>query len=119
MAVGLAYIHYALKRQVENRQHLILQGLTFLFLYYDSRKLSPNVEERLEAHYNMARTYHMLGLSNLAVPYYSLVLEEAKGQDTRVREDIVVEAAYNLQTISAMAGNQELACAVTEEWLVI
>ncbi|TAQ84390.1 hypothetical protein B7494_g7286 [Chlorociboria aeruginascens] len=36
LTIGLAYIHHALQRQAENRQHLILQGLTFLFRYYDA-----------------------------------------------------------------------------------
>lgn len=116
--VGLAYVHQALKRQAENRQHLILQGLTFLFSYYTSRKTSPRIEERQEAHYNMARVYHMLGLPNLAIPYYDLVFKEVEGGG-RGREDLVTDAAYNLQSIYAMSGNQELASKITRKWLVV
>jgi general transcription factor 3C polypeptide 3 (transcription factor C subunit 4) len=106
--IGLAYVHYALKRQAENRQHLILQGLTFLFAYYESRSQSSSIEERQEAHYNMARAYHMLGLTHLAIPYYLLVLKKAVGQEESMREDLMIDAAYNLQTIYSMAGNPDL-----------
>lgn len=118
--VGLAYMHHALKRQAENRQHLILQALTFLFNYYNPRKTSAHVEERQEAHYNMARSYHMLGLTNLAIPYYDLVFKEVESNGkASSREDLVTDAAYNLQTIYAMSGNPELASAITQKWLVV
>ncbi|KIN06080.1 hypothetical protein OIDMADRAFT_24417 [Oidiodendron maius Zn] len=103
--IGLAYVHYGLKRQAENRQHLILQGMTFLFIYYESRVQSPHVEERQEAHYNIARVYHMVGLSHLAIPYYSLVLKQATSNKGNLREDLVINATYNLQSIYSMAGN--------------
>lgn len=108
MNIGLAYVHYALKRQAENRQHLILQGMTFLFVYYESRVESPHIEERLEAHYNIGRAYHMLGLSHLAIPYYSLVLKEASDHKGPVGEDLVSDALYNLQSIYSMAGNSAM-----------
>jgi general transcription factor 3C polypeptide 3 (transcription factor C subunit 4) len=117
--IGLTYVHYALKRQAENRQHLILTGLAFLFRYYDTRKQSPEIEERQEAHYNIARAYHLLGLSQLSLPYYLRVLQEVKGDGALMQEDLVIDAAYNLQTIYVMAGNQELARAITEQWLVV
>ena len=127
--VGLVYVHYALRRQADNRQYLILQGLTFMFIYYNMRKTSPNLDERQEAHYNIARVYHMLGLTNLAIPYYELVfkeLEAAQGEEDRPlggrdesREDLVTNAAYNLQSVYCMAGNEELALRVTRKWLVI
>jgi general transcription factor 3C polypeptide 3 (transcription factor C subunit 4) len=120
-SIGLCYAHHALKRGAENRQHLILQSLTFFMVYYDSRKMSHKAEERREAHYNMARVHHMLGLTHLALPFYSLVLEEVEhdGGEEQAREDVVTEAAYNLQTIYSLAGNPELASAITERWLVV
>ena len=119
--IGLTYTHHALKRQAENRQHLILQSLAFLFAYYDTRKVSSNAEERQEAHYNMARVYHMLGLIHLALPYYLLVLEEVTLDNVEdlLREDLVIDVAYNLQTLYSTAGNPELANAITERWLVV
>lgn len=100
-----------------------MQGISFMTNYYEARKMSACLEEREEAHYNMARTYHMLGLSHLAIPFYTKVLreeeEETASGGQAGREDLVIEAAYNLQTIYAVAGNLALAKAVTEKWLVI
>ena len=116
LTLGLAHIHDALKRQVENRQHSILQGMTFVFRYYDARSESQFIEERLEAHYNVARAYHMLGLVNLALPYYWKVLNKPTEY---AKEDLVIDAAYNMQTIYMMSGNPEMAQSITKEFLVI
>jgi general transcription factor 3C polypeptide 3 (transcription factor C subunit 4) len=118
LSIGLGYLHYALKRQAENRQFHIIQGMSFLFRYYDSRHISPRVEERQEAHYNIARSYHVLGLTHLALPYYSQVLLEARGFQYS-REDLVRDAAYNLQSLYTMGGNIALAKDITDEWLII
>ncbi len=129
LCIGLCYIHHGLKRQCENRQHNIMQGITFMFVYYDSRKLSPNLEERQEAHYNMARIYHLLGLTHLALPFYRKVLDELEVRDERgnmssmaarsKREDLVMDTAYNLQSAYAAAGNMEAAREITRRWLVL
>lgn len=50
----------------------------------------------------------MLGLTHLAIPYYLLVLKKAVGQEESMREDLMIDAAYNLQTIYSMAGNPDL-----------
>jgi general transcription factor 3C polypeptide 3 (transcription factor C subunit 4) len=119
LSMALGYIHYGLKRQSENRQFHMLQGLSFLFMYYDRRKGSVHVEERQEAHYNVARTYHMLGLSHLALPYYARVLEEVEHGRPTPREDLVRDAAYNLQALYATVGNLQLARSIGEQWLEI
>lgn len=142
LAIGLAYIHHNLKRQTENRQHGILQGLTFIMRYYETRKLSKFHEERLEANYNVGRTYHLLGLTHLALPYYWKVLNEdaeegirKEGEDVDGEGDVVMdrgrrkgalveeelfrEVAYAIKTIYEAAGNLELARAVVREFLVI
>jgi general transcription factor 3C polypeptide 3 (transcription factor C subunit 4) len=120
LSTGLAYVHLALKRQTDNRQQNILQGTTFLFRYYNSRRNSIHTEERQEAHFNMARTYHMLGLTHLAIPYYEKVFSESsRGTSGLEQEDLIIDTAYNLQTLYATAGNLELAENITIEWLVI
>jgi len=122
LSIGLAYIHHALKRQSENRQYGVLQGMTFLLQYYNSRKQADRIEERQEAHFNMARVHHMLGLVHLAVPYYLKVLhgkEDGVEGKYSERDDLAFNAAYNLQTIYVIAGNKELAKQITQEWLVI
>ncbi|KAK0125220.1 transcription factor TFIIIC subunit tfc4 [Cadophora gregata f. sp. sojae] len=120
LMIGLAYISDCLKRQTENRQYSVLQGTTFMLAYYETRKNSKHLEERQEAHYNMARAYHMLGLPHLALPYYQKVLDEVShGTPRSMREDIVVDTAYNLQLMYTTAGNLELARQITKRWLVI
>ncbi|ROW12348.1 hypothetical protein VMCG_00267 [Cytospora schulzeri] len=66
LSTGIAYVHYAMKRQAENRQFIIVQGMHYMFLYYDARGASGDVVERLEANYNVARCYHLLGIYHLA-----------------------------------------------------
>jgi general transcription factor 3C polypeptide 3 (transcription factor C subunit 4) len=118
LSIGLGYVHYGLKRQSENRQFHLMQGLSFLFRYYELRHRSPKVEERQEAHYNMARAYHMVGLAHLALPYYLKVLDEIQGSAV-AGEDLVRDAVYNLQNIYAMGGNLAMAKFVTANWLSI
>jgi general transcription factor 3C polypeptide 3 (transcription factor C subunit 4) len=130
LSTALAYIHYALKRQATNRQYLLTQGFAFLFRYYRDRlRASPHSPaQRQEAHYNVARAYSLIGLGNLAVEYYSKVLEEAEGVRERERllgsvpmgsEDLTVEAAYNMRSMCYLLGDVEGARAVAERWLVL
>lgn len=117
LSIGLGYVHYGLKRQAENRQFHIMQGMSFLLDYYKSRRTSQNEEDRQEASYNIARTYHMLGLTHLALPYYQEVLDGA--QSPSLQEDLVLDAAFNLQTIYSMSGNLRMAEYITGTWLSI
>jgi general transcription factor 3C polypeptide 3 (transcription factor C subunit 4) len=147
LSAGLAYIHHALQRQSKNRQYLLMQGFAYLFRYYDLRlheddhggqdgdenAAVASLARRQEAHFNIARAYSLVGLTNLAVPYYNKVLDEARrhrgenGQAGRAvplvgmlgREDLTLEAAFNIRSISYMMGDLEGAKAVTEEWLVL
>jgi general transcription factor 3C polypeptide 3 (transcription factor C subunit 4) len=121
LSIGLGYIHHGLKRQSENRQFHIMQGLTFLFKYYDSRRISPRLEERQEAHYNIARTYHLVGLTHLAFPYYQKALRETDEAPNpqAASEDLVRDAAYNLQTLYAIGGNMGMVKLITETRMVI
>lgn len=118
--IGLAYVHHALKRQTENRQYSIIQGMSFMSVYYESRSQCPHIEERQEAHYNMARAYHMLGLVHLAISFYQKVFDEiVSTSEQPTHENLVIDTAYNLQAIYAMSGNVELADEITRQWLVI
>ncbi|KAJ4304323.1 transcription factor TFIIIC subunit tfc4 [Collariella sp. IMI 366227] len=99
LSTGLAYVHYALKRQATNRQYLLMQGFAFLFRYYHDRIADEKggVAQRQEAHFNIARAYSLVGLGNLAVEYYRKVLGEEgeRGQGWMGDEDLKVEAAFN------------------------
>ncbi|KAH8909961.1 TPR-like protein, partial [Coniochaeta sp. PMI_546] len=126
LSLGIGYIQYALKRQAPNRQYLITQGFAFFQKYYHHRMASPYAGERQEAKFNMGRAYHILGLGHLAVKYYREVLDESRERGGRPlvaevmgREDLALEAAYNIKTICFQMGDLDGARAITEEWLVI
>ncbi|KAK0646475.1 hypothetical protein B0T16DRAFT_330624 [Cercophora newfieldiana] len=140
LSTGLAYLHYALKRQATNRQYLLAQAFAFLFRYYHDRlgdaesqanrpeQVAATAAERQEAHFNIGRAYSLIGLGNLAMVYYKKVLEEAEGDrfgEGELRggvvgnEDLTLEAAYNVRTSCYLLGDVEGAKAVTERWLVL
>ena len=123
LSLGLGYLHYALKRQAENRHCLIVQGFSFLMAYYDQRRKSEVAVERQEAEFNVGRAYHMLGLTQLAIPYYERCLSISQQIEIMVVqsevEDFTYEAAFALQGLWATNGKPELAHAVTKRWLVI
>ncbi|KLU83519.1 hypothetical protein MAPG_02577 [Magnaporthiopsis poae ATCC 64411] len=131
LVVALAYVHWSLKRQSQNRQYSLMQGFAYLFRYHDVRSRSGSPEERQEAHFNVARTYHLLGIHDLAVAYYRKVLAEAEteeqpgnaatasGSHRCRREDLVLEAALNMRTYCLTTGDMEGARAITERWLVL
>ncbi|KAK3322285.1 hypothetical protein B0H66DRAFT_197503 [Apodospora peruviana] len=130
LSMGLAYLHYALKRQATNRQYLLTQAFAFLFRYYRDR-LEGEVSraQRQEAHFNMARAYSLIGLGNLANDYYTRVLDEVaevgeESDESKMvkgmgNEDLTIEAAYNIRTMCFLLGDLEGAKAVAERWLVL
>lgn len=74
LSLGLAYVHYGLKRQSTNRQYLLLQGQSFLSRYLDlncetNDPMDPG--SPAEAHYNIGRLFQLLGINSLAYEYYS------------------------------------------------
>ena len=123
LSLALGYIHHAIKRQAENRHHLILQGLAFLFAYYNTRSASESALERQDANFNVARVYHMLGLTHLGVQYYLKCLEIGRlvkhNRADHMVEELSREAAYALQGIWISSGDVDKARGVTENWLVI
>ena len=127
LSLALAYLHYAMNRQSENRHYLIVQGLSFLYSYYDLQRESHSATERQECEFNVGRAYHMIGLTNLAIPYYERCLdicEEARKNDGKNDEegdveDYGIEAAIALQGLWAANGQMELAQKITEKWLVL
>lgn len=118
LSIALAYIHHGIKRQSDNRQFHLMQGMSFLFRFYDSMVTSEILEQRQSAHYCVARTFHLLGLTHLALPYYQKVLAESTVSSLS-QERLTLDSAYNLQTMYTAAGNFSLANAVTKQWLTV
>jgi general transcription factor 3C polypeptide 3 (transcription factor C subunit 4) len=122
LSVGQCYIHYALKRQSENRQYLLIQGFVFLHQYYDLKASSADAAERQEAHYNMARSYHAIGIPHLAAEFYQRVLRDVPddyGPSVLGRNDLSQEAAYNLQQICWAGGDLEAVKGLSQKYLTL
>lgn len=123
LSLALGYLHYALKRQADNRHHLLMQGMAFLLEYYDCRKRSSRPSEKQEAEYNVAHAYHLLGLTHLAIPYYERCLAMSAAAQAEQSgcgaDNFAQEAAFALQSFWAASGNMEKARELTERWLVI
>lgn len=122
LSIALAYIHYALKRQSSNRHFLIMQGFSFLFAYYNTRKLSASLDEKQEAEYNIGRTYHLLGLVHMAIPFYERCLTLSSLDNiltSDISEGFELEAALALQGIWMRNEEWEKAQAITKTWLVL
>ncbi|KAI0024668.1 hypothetical protein F4780DRAFT_547526 [Xylariomycetidae sp. FL0641] len=124
LSIGQCYIHYALKRQSENRQYHLVQGFTFLHRYYAAMAASPDAAVRQEAHYNMGRSYHAVGIPHLAADYYRRALDDAPddagaGDSVTGREDISREAAYNLMQLCWAGGDEGAVRTLAEKYLVL
>ena len=73
LSIGLAYVHYALKRQSINRQYLILQGLSFMSSYARHEIAARGNDDTTtsEVNFNIGRLYHLLGITSLAMQHYA------------------------------------------------
>ena len=153
LSIAQCYIQDGLKRQSDNRQYLLAQGFAFLHRYYNARIAAASASrsgssssaaavaaaaaERQEAHYNLARTYHGLGLPHLAMEYYRRALlekvpcveespagnegdgEEGKDRNVMGSQDISREAAFNLQQLCLVGGDMETVRLLGERYLVL
>ncbi|EKG10678.1 Tetratricopeptide-like helical [Macrophomina phaseolina MS6] len=128
-AIAIAYMQHAMKRQSENRQYQIQQGLTFLHRYYELRAKTEMALQLQEAEFNVARVWHMLGLFHLALPAYERVLalrervrvEHAENGLEKIGggEDFAADAAFAVQMIMSLTEDFQGARNVTNDWLVI
>ncbi|KAG5518178.1 hypothetical protein PMAC_003364 [Pneumocystis sp. 'macacae'] len=119
LSIGMAYLHRAMQRQSNNRQYQILQGMTFLFQYYELRK-PMGVYEHQEAEFNIARAFHQLGLSHFAVPYYERVISLTTSDfNEHIYFDLRRHAVYNLSLIYVASGNAAYARNLVDTYLSI
>lgn len=118
--LGIAYLHRAMQRQVDNRNVSVVEAFSFLHKYYRLRKESGDLAGLQEAEYNLGRAYHTVSLYHLAIPRYRRVLAMSdagfEGQETN---DFVYDAAYNLVLIMMMSGHAPQAAALTERYLTL
>lgn len=86
------------------------------------RRTSRTLSERQEAEFNVARTYHMLGLTHLAVPYYERCMflgHGSQGVGTSQCDEFSAEAAFALRTIWATGEEMGKAADITRDYLVV
>lgn len=123
LSIALSYVQHAVKRQADNRHHHIMQGFAFLSRYYDIRSASGDAVEQQEAEYNIARTYHLLGLTHSAITYYKRCLDLSdvaqKDHTQKDTDDFSREAAVALQGLWATAGDHGKARQLTRAWLTV
>ncbi|KAF2459561.1 hypothetical protein BDY21DRAFT_192664 [Lineolata rhizophorae] len=129
LSIATAFVQHGLRRQSENRQFQIQQGLAFLRRYYEIRTKDNVPIHVQEAEFNVGRMWHLLGLVHQAIPAYKKCImigpraaADSLGdlpEESEESEDFAAEAAYALQFIFCMGGDTETARQLTERWLVL
>lgn len=116
LSLGLAYVHYSLKRQSTNRQYLLLQGQAFITEYLEMNK---GAESRplAERYYNVGRLFQLLGLSGLGERYYADALEanESEGQNKDINALVAVNSFMSLM----ISGNKTAAFLLLKRDLIL
>ncbi|KAI9346166.1 hypothetical protein BDR26DRAFT_916604 [Obelidium mucronatum] len=107
LSVGLAYLHWAMQRRIDNRHQRIIQAFTFLYQYEEIRESNP------ESMYNLGRAFHQLGLNNFAIEYYEKVLNVADVTGLVP----IKEAAYNMALILHASNSAVLAQSVLDQYI--
>lgn len=92
LLIAITILAMAAQRTVDKHHNLILQGLSYLFVYKNLRKCDQ------EAYYNLGRAYQMMSINNLAVEYYekALACEPIATCEKHGTIDLTKETAYNL-----------------------
>lgn len=116
LSLGLAYVHYGLKRQSTNRQYLLLQGQAFITQYFEADE-GHGARPLAERYYNTGRLFQLLGLNQLGSDLYSKAIE-ANNMDHR-NTDIDTLVAINSFMSFLNAGNKAAAFSILKRNLVL
>lgn len=117
--LGLAHVHRSMQRNSNNRHLQLLQGISYLLEYKQTRENGATVYEKQEIEYNFGRLFHMLGLPTLAINHYNKVFEYHEVLKDDPTYDMLMEAAYNLSLIYTINGNTEMSHHITSKYLTI
>lgn len=117
--LGLAHVHRSMQRNSNNRHLQLLQGISYLLEYKESREKGATIYEKQEIEYNFGRLFHMLGLPTLAIHHYTKVLGYHDDLIDDPTYDMLMEAAYNLSLIYTINGNTALAHSIYDKYLTI
>jgi general transcription factor 3C polypeptide 3 (transcription factor C subunit 4) len=113
--LALTNLHRSIQRKTLNTSFQILQGFTFL-LEYIKTKDQNDPYNKMEAYYNIGRSFNFLGLDHLAIGFYERVLE-IEVDDSKY--DLKMEAAHNLYTIYNINRNYKQAEDIMNKYLVV
>lgn len=116
LSLGLAYVHYGLKRQSTNRQYLLLQGQAFITQYFEAGD-GNGARPLTERYYNIGRLFQLLGLHQLAADLYSRAAEANGGGDGNPDIDTLV--AINSFMSLLTVGNKTAAFSLLKKRLVL
>lgn len=118
LTLGLAHVHRSMQRLSTNRHIQLLQGISYILEYRDLRLEGSTKYEQQETEYNIARLFHMIGLTSEATIHYNNALKYHEEIEDEMY-DLLPDAAYNLSLIYNINGNSDLANEVTEKYLTI
>nr|XP_039261100.1 general transcription factor 3C polypeptide 3-like [Styela clava] len=116
LLIGIIYTHISAQRFTTHKNSLVVQALAFLNKYAQHRKCSQ------EIYYNLARTFHELGLRHFAVHWYRKALETPPPTGTGLDNSIIdlkCEIGYNLAILYRKSGNQALAMQILSKYCII
>lgn len=105
----------SVQRKTLNTNFQILQGLTFLLEYIKIKDITDPYN-KMEAYYNLGRSFNLLGLDHIAIGFYEKVLA-INVEDSSY--DLKMEAAHNLYTIYNLNKNYRQAEEIMDKYLVI
>lgn len=118
LSLGLAYAHYALKRQSVNRQYLILQGFAFISQYIEICDEDDSSPSKAEMTYNIGRLYHLLGIPALAMRYYSEAASLASDESTGSKDISILSVTNQIVSLLSL-GNNDAALKLLKENAVL
>jgi general transcription factor 3C polypeptide 3 (transcription factor C subunit 4) len=116
LSLGLAYVHYSLKRQSTNRQYLLLQGQAFITEYLEVNNRT-DARPLAERYYNVGRLFQLLGINGLSERYYADALEanQSEGQNKDINTLVAVNSFMSLM----ISGNKTGAFSLLRKDLIL
>ena len=97
-----------MQKLTPNRHKVVVEAMAFMHQYAKHR-VAPG-----EAHYNIARAYHQLGILHLAMESYNRVLKQRDAPHSLKRN-----AALNLSLIYRKSGANGLAVQLLHDYVTI
>ncbi|KAK9498757.1 hypothetical protein O3M35_003321 [Rhynocoris fuscipes] len=118
LLLGLTYLQMAAQKFTSKKHRLVVQALGLLAQYKEQR----GIEGLQEAHYNLGRGFHHLGLFTPAIFHYRKALEYSNLPLAKEKPqifDLSREAAFNLHLIYCQSESYDLAKMYIDKYIVV